>query len=108
MKLDPEVKELRKEIRELTKFIDKQGRSIQSLEESKKKTIILYSNHFISPTLRRTLTSRELKVLEMRFGMKDGIPKSLEKVGEEFGTTRERIRQIEVRAMVKIRGRDCY
>jgi RNA polymerase primary sigma factor len=53
------------------------------------------------------LTPREQKVLEMRFGLKDGIAHTLEEVGQEFDVTRERIRQIEAKAlekMEKIRG----
>jgi RNA polymerase primary sigma factor len=49
------------------------------------------------------LTPREQKILEMRFGLKDGIIHTLEEVGKEFGVTRERIRQIEAKALEKIR-----
>lgn len=52
------------------------------------------------------LTPREQKILEMRFGLKDGIGHTLEEVGQEFGVTRERIRQIEAKALEKIRGSD--
>lgn len=48
------------------------------------------------------LTPREKKILEMRFGLVDGIAHTLEEVGEEFGVTRERIRQIETKALEKI------
>jgi len=48
------------------------------------------------------LTPREQKVLEMRFGLKDGIAHTLEEVGREFDVTRERIRQIESKALEKI------
>lgn len=50
-----------------------------------------------------TLTPREKKVLEMRFGLKDGKIKTLEEVGKEFKVTRERIRQIEAKAVRKLR-----
>ncbi|MGE3953962.1 MAG: RNA polymerase sigma factor [Parachlamydiales bacterium] len=50
-----------------------------------------------------TLTPRERKVLEERFGLLDGKPKTLEDVGTEFGVTRERIRQIEAKALRKMR-----
>ena len=50
-----------------------------------------------------TLTPREKKVLEMRFGLKDGKIKTLEEVGREFKVTRERIRQIEAKAVRKLR-----
>lgn len=48
------------------------------------------------------LTPREQKVLEMRFGLKDGVAHTLEEVGKEFDVTRERIRQIEAKALEKI------
>ena len=50
-----------------------------------------------------TLTPREKKVLEMRFGLLDGHPRTLEEVGKEFEVTRERIRQIEAKALRKLR-----
>lgn len=50
-----------------------------------------------------TLTDREAKVLIMRFGLEDGRPRTLEEVGKEFDVTRERIRQIEAKALRKLR-----
>ena len=50
-----------------------------------------------------TLTPREKKVLELRFGIVDGRTRSLEEVGKEFNVTRERIRQIEAKALRKLR-----
>ncbi|OGZ58884.1 MAG: RNA polymerase sigma factor RpoD [Candidatus Spechtbacteria bacterium RIFCSPHIGHO2_02_FULL_43_15b] len=49
------------------------------------------------------LAPREKKILDMRFGLSDGITHTLEEVGKEFGVTRERIRQIEAKALEKIR-----
>jgi len=49
------------------------------------------------------LAPREQKILQMRFGLDDGITHTLEEVGQEFGVTRERIRQIEAKALEKIR-----
>jgi len=50
-----------------------------------------------------SLTSRERKVLELRFGLEDGRSRTLEEVGREFAVTRERIRQIEAKALRKLR-----
>ena len=50
-----------------------------------------------------TLTEREQKVLRLRFGLDDGRPRTLEEVGREFNVTRERIRQIEAKALRKLR-----
>ncbi|MGZ4213664.1 MAG: sigma-70 family RNA polymerase sigma factor, partial [Actinomycetota bacterium] len=50
-----------------------------------------------------SLTDRERKVIEMRFGITDGHMRTLEEVGKEFGVTRERIRQIESKTLSKLR-----
>jgi RNA polymerase primary sigma factor len=54
-------------------------------------------------TVLRTLTPREEKVIKMRFGLEDGSEKTLEEVGQCFAVTRERIRQIEAKALRKLR-----
>ena len=50
-----------------------------------------------------TLTPREEKVLRLRFGLEDGKARTLEEVGKEYMVTRERIRQIEAKALRKLR-----
>src|SRR5262249_7072448 len=50
-----------------------------------------------------TLTPREQRIIKMRFGLEDGTEHTLEEVGQNFGVTRERIRQIEARALRKLR-----
>jgi RNA polymerase primary sigma factor len=51
-----------------------------------------------------TLTHRERKVIELRFGLKGEHPRTLEEVGQKFGVTRERIRQIEVKTLAKLKA----
>jgi RNA polymerase primary sigma factor len=50
-----------------------------------------------------TLTPREQRIIQLRFGLIDGHPRTLEEVGRDFGVTRERIRQIESKTLVKLR-----
>lgn len=54
-------------------------------------------------TILDTLSDRERRVLELRFGLNDGTPRTLEEVGKEFSVTRERIRQIEAKAIRKLK-----
>ena len=56
--------------------------------------------------IMQDLAPREQKILRMRFGLDDGISHTLEEVGKEFGVTRERIRQIEAKAVMKIRDHE--
>jgi RNA polymerase primary sigma factor len=51
----------------------------------------------------KDLDPREQKILKMRFGLEDGVTHTLEEVGKEFGVTRERIRQIEAKALERIK-----
>ena len=54
-------------------------------------------------SILRTLSSRERRIVELRFGLTDGQPRTLEEIGREFCITRERIRQIEAKALSKLR-----
>jgi RNA polymerase primary sigma factor len=49
------------------------------------------------------LADRDRRILQLRFGLLDGHPRTLEEVGREFGVTRERIRQIESKTLAKLR-----
>src|SRR5262249_21514317 len=51
----------------------------------------------------RCLAPRDREVIELRFGLKDGQPRSLEEVARRYGVTRERIRQIEIRGLLRLR-----
>ena len=64
------------------------------------------SQQFLKEQIREmlsTLAPREQKVLKLRFGLDDGREKTLEEVGIEFSITRERVRQIEAKALLKLR-----
>jgi len=64
----------------------------------------LLQEHILN--ILHTLNPREQKILRLRFGLEDGVTHTLEEVGKEFGVTRERIRQIEAKALEKIRDHD--
>ena len=54
-------------------------------------------------TILKDLSDREERVIRLRYGLDDNHPRTLEEVGKEFGVTRERIRQIEAKALRKLR-----
>ena len=57
----------------------------------------------VSNVLEQNLNPREIKILELRFGLRDGRSRTLKEVGQHFGVTRERIRQIQANALRKLR-----
>jgi RNA polymerase primary sigma factor len=59
--------------------------------------------HFAVQAALDTLIPRERRVIQLRFGLIDGHERTLEEVGQRFGVTRERIRQIEAKALRKLR-----
>jgi len=63
------------------------------------------SHEIVIKTIFETLNEKEKKVLMFRFGIGDRIPQTLEQVGQIFGVTRERIRQIEAKAIRKVQHR---
>lgn len=67
-----------------------------------------FMGEILGQELLKILTPRELKVISMRFGLDDGNAKTLEEVGKEFGVTRERIRQIEDRAKIKLTQSETF
>ncbi len=73
----------------------------KTMSPSKAAALRLLSEHV--KNIIEELTPREKKILEMRFGLVDGVAHTLEEVGQEFGVTRERIRQIETKALEKIK-----
>ena len=55
-----------------------------------------------------TLPPREATIIQLRFGLIDGNPRTLEEIGREYGLTRERIRQLEAKTMTKLRQSSCF
>ena len=77
-------------------------KSYDSLVDYGYKNIIGY-NMEKTNLQKDTIILRELKILGMRFGLEDGVMHTLEETGAEFGVTRERIRQIQAKAIEKLR-----
>jgi RNA polymerase primary sigma factor len=72
--------------------------------ESPMAAMIKEANHAIIDSVFSTLGDKEAQILRMRFGFDGGQPKTLEEVGEYYGLTRERIRQLEIKALRKLRN----
>jgi RNA polymerase primary sigma factor len=72
--------------------------------ENPMSNLIAEANREIIETVFATLTDREAQVLRLRFGLDNDQPRTLEQVGQELGVTRERIRQIETKALRKMRN----
>src|SRR5207302_8707974 len=83
--------------RALSEFID--DRSVINPGDNVDQTLL---KERIAEVLR-SLTPREREVIELRFGLKDGQPRTLDEVAKCYGITRERIRQIEARSLLKLR-----
>jgi RNA polymerase primary sigma factor len=73
---------------------------LKTITPSKAASLELLRDHIKG--IIADLTPREQKILEMRFGLEDGVAHTLEEVGQEFGVTRERIRQIEAKALERM------
>ena len=99
--MNPEIKQLRKDNRRLERFITKQQERLNWSEEVNKRLRIRFYDYFIKDIIG-ILTPREQKILEMRWGFIDGIPHILDKIAMEFGVHRERVRQIEGKAILKL------
>jgi RNA polymerase primary sigma factor len=76
--------------------------SLESSEETPENYVLEKSLREDIERVLKTLTDRERLVLEMRFGLDDGREKTLKEIGDTFNLTRERIRQIEVKALRKL------
>ena len=76
------------------------------LDESTSDPALLVEKTILAEQLESVLcgiTFREERIIKQRYGLVDGIPKTLDEIGQEFGVTRERIRQIEAKTMAKLR-----
>lgn len=92
---------------ELDKLLDNDGENGYELEDpynSLEETLVEEMKKQLVLEKMETLNEQERKVLIVRYGLKDGHARTLEQTGELFGVTRERIRQIEIKALEKMRG----
>jgi RNA polymerase primary sigma factor len=79
--------------------------NLRSLETSTEETVIRNNFEQIVGQLVGELDSREMDIISLRYGLNDGEERTLEELGKKFGVSRERIRQIETRALDKLRKR---
>lgn len=75
----------------------------ENVESTEEQAMNNLCNKDIEKLFARCLNEREIKILRLRFGFADGDPHTLDEIGKEFGVTRERIRQIEKRAIRRLR-----
>lgn len=106
MKLNPEVKALRKEIRHFRGLTQALNSSLLEAWRHEELARIGIYKLMMEERIEKVLTEREATVIKMRFGFEDGIPKDLQTVGKAIGVTRERVRQIEAKAMMKFQYLD--
>ncbi|MDO4996526.1 MAG: sigma-70 family RNA polymerase sigma factor [Bacilli bacterium] len=82
---------------EIGDFIDNNDKTLTDVIENNEMALL------VNKAMKTTLTDRELRIVQLRFGFDNNEPRTLEEVGKEFGVTRERIRQIEAKALKKLR-----
>ena len=108
------IQKISQEVISLETPLDESGNEGGTLSDFIKDDQSLTPEQLASQTLLRNqlkkiisdLSPREQKILSMRFGLEDNVTHTLEEVGKEFGVTRERIRQIEAKALERIRQHD--
>lgn len=95
--INSDKNESSKNVDELEDFIDNNEPSLTDVVENEEMVAL------VNKAMKTTLNERELKIIKLRFGFNNQEPKTLEEVGKEFGLTRERIRQLEVKALKKLK-----